>query len=118
MVRRIRHNKKNGGGTRDEDARPGNQGNRSGNRAARADTSGGGRMDRLQFYLEPSLHRELDRLAAECNVSKAELIRDGIRYIVRERRDAETDPLMQLAGRGSSGKGDVSEKHDDYIYRP
>jgi len=32
------------------------------------------RMDRLQFYLEPELNKELDRLSKDLKVSKAHLI--------------------------------------------
>lgn len=87
-------------------------------KSRRDEGSPGGRMDRLQFYLEPSLNRDLERLAKECNVSKAELIRDGVRKVVQEYGQTVEDPIMKIVGQGSSGRSDISEKHDDYIYRP
>ena len=76
----------------------------------------GQRMDRMQFYLEPSLNRELDRLSAECNVSKAELIRDGVRHIVEEYQAVEDDPLFDIVGAGEGEATDGSEEHDKYLY--
>jgi len=73
-------------------------------------------MDRLQFYLEPGLNRELDRLAAECNVSKAELIRDGVRHIVEEYQAFEDDPLFDIVGAADVDVTDGSENHDKYLY--
>ena len=83
--------------------------NKGGNRASQ-------RMDRLQFYLEPSLNRELDRLASECNVSKAELIRDGVRHIVEEYQAVEDDPLFDIVGAGEGEVTDGSTEHDKYLY--
>lgn len=74
------------------------------------------RMDRMQFYLQPSLNRELDRLSAECNVSKAELIRDGVRHIVEEYQAVEDDPLFDIVGAGEGKETDGSEEHDKYLY--
>jgi len=73
-------------------------------------------MDRLQFYLEPSLNDELDRLSAECNVSKAELIRDGVRHIVKEHQAIEDDPLFDIVGAGEAEAKDGSAEHDKYLY--
>ena len=74
------------------------------------------RMDRMQFYLEPSLNRELDRLAAECNVSKAQLIRDGVRHMVEEYQAVEDDPLFDIVGAGEGEATDGSTEHDRYLY--
>ena len=79
-------------------------------------TREGQRIDRLQFYLEPALNRELDRLSAECNVSKAELIRDGVRHIVEEYQAVEDDPLFDIVGAAKSKTADASEQHDRYLY--
>lgn len=76
-----------------------------------------GRMDRLQFYLEPALNRELERLARECNVSKAELIRDGVRRVVETYEQAEEDPIMKIVGMGEGAATDGSERLDDFVYR-
>lgn len=75
------------------------------------------RMDRLQFYLEPALNRELERLASECNVSKAELIRDGVRRVVETYEQTEEDPIMKIVGMGEGTATDGSERLDDFVYR-
>lgn len=73
-------------------------------------------MDRLQFYLEPELNDELDRLSDQCNVSKASLIRDGIRRVVEDYRTIEDDPLFDIVGAGESEVTDAAAEHDKYLY--
>ncbi len=68
----------------------------------------------IQIYLEPGQDNLLEILSKKRGVSKAAIIRDGIEKILRE-LPVEEDPAMGLVGLGSSGKGDLSEKHDRYI---
>jgi len=91
------------------------EGRRTEGRRTKFRSNESGRMDRMQFYLEPSLNRELDRLSAECNVSKAELIRDGVRHIVEEYQAVEDDPLFDIVGAGEGEITDGSEEHDKYL---
>ncbi|MFZ5996242.1 MAG: hypothetical protein ACOYW7_01950 [Nitrospirota bacterium] len=41
-------------------------------------------------------------------------IREGVDKFLKE-LPIEEDPAMELIGLGSSGKGDLSEKHDHYL---
>ncbi len=74
-----------------------------------------GRMERLQFYLEPELDRLLEKLADRLGLSKSELIREGVRAVLRERLPVEDDPLMGIVGLGQSEAGNLSEEHDRYL---
>jgi hypothetical protein len=73
------------------------------------------RMIRTQFYLEPEVNQALEELAARLQVSKAELIRQGIRRILEEESPVEGDPLLGIVGLGGGGPGNVSEEHDRYL---
>lgn len=68
----------------------------------------------IQMYIEPRQDAALVVLARKRGVSKAELIRESIeKYITAI--PVEDDPAMGLIGLGSSGKRDLSERHDRYI---
>ncbi len=65
------------------------------------------KMDRLQFYLEPELNRKLDELSRELNVSKAQLVREGVRKVIYERAGRSERP-----GLGIIGMLDKTPRHD------
>lgn len=73
------------------------------------------KMERLQFYLEPELNKNLDRAARKSGVSKAFLVREGVRRVLAENEIPFDDPLMNLIGGGKSGRNDISERHDRYL---
>jgi hypothetical protein len=75
-------------------------------------------MQRTQIYLEPELASSLDRLAEARKTSRAEVIREAARRFVRaEGRtgDESYGSILDLAGRGHGGPGNVSERHDDFL---
>lgn len=76
------------------------------------------RMERLQFYLEPELNEALEKLASTLRVSKAQLIREGVRKIVAEKEPLEDEPLLKLIGlaKNRTGLTDVAERHDYFLY--
>jgi len=63
--------------------------------------------------------RELQRVAAEEGVSVPELVRRGVKQVLEARRRPSKSELMEralaAAGAGHSGKGDLAERHDDYL---
>ncbi len=68
----------------------------------------------IQMYIEPGQDAALAVLARKRGVSKAELIRESIeKYLATQ--PVEEDPAMGLVGLGTSGKSDVSERHDKYL---
>ena len=71
----------------------------------------------VQMYIEPGQDTALAMLAKKRGVSKAELIRESIeKYLTT--LPVEEDPAMGLVGLGSSsGKGDVSARHDKYLVK-
>lgn len=71
----------------------------------------------IQMYIEPGQDVTLAMLAKKRGVSKAELIRESIeKYLTT--LSIEEDPAMEIVGLGSSsGKGDVSTRHDEYLMK-
>ena len=73
------------------------------------------KMERLQFHLDAELNKELDKLASCRGVSKAELIREGVRKVLREKASVGDDPILKVVGLGRGGAGNVSTEHDRYL---
>ena len=76
------------------------------------------KMDRLQFYLPPSLNKRLDEIAKQQNVSKAFLIREGVKNLLKEKYSCCHDPAYSLIGLIEEGiKGENEAKnHDRYLF--
>ena len=73
-------------------------------------------MRRTQIQLPDEDARALKELAARRGVSMAQMIRDGVANILRESDNARKwQRALALVGRFSSGKSDISERHDDYL---
>lgn len=73
-------------------------------------------MERFQIYLDAELNRKLDELAYRIKASKASLIRDGVRLLLRERAPLKDEPLMGLRRAAArSGRKDLSEGHDAFL---
>lgn len=70
----------------------------------------------IQIYIEPRQDDVLEVLSKKRGVSKAEIIRESLEKFLKE-LPVEEDPAMGLIGLGSSGKGDLSVKHDKYLAR-
>jgi hypothetical protein len=70
----------------------------------------------IQIYIEPQQDYVLGNLAKKKGISKAEIIRKSLDKFLRE-IPLEEDPGMGLIGLGSSGKGNLSDKHDQYLVR-
>ncbi len=77
------------------------------------------KMDRLQFYLPPSLNKKLDKIAKQQNVSKAYLIREGVENLLKEKYSSSQDPAYSLIGLIDEGIEDVdtAKNHDHYLYK-
>lgn len=73
------------------------------------------KMERFQVYLDPGMSKELDKIAARMGVSKAELIRTGIKKILQENTEAKDDPIFGIVGLGHSGHENVSVEHDRHL---
>ncbi|MCI0519839.1 MAG: hypothetical protein L0Z70_06225 [Chloroflexi bacterium] len=68
----------------------------------------------VQIYLRQDQLTTLRRVAEKRGYSVAELVRQGVDLFL-EALPAEDDPLLSIVGLFDSGKGDLAEKHDDYL---
>ena len=68
----------------------------------------------IQIYIEPKQNDVLGVLSKKRGVSKAEIIRKSLEKYLKE-LPIEEDTALGLIGLGSSGKRDLSEKHDRYL---
>jgi predicted transcriptional regulator len=76
-------------------------------------------MVRTQVQLPEESMRAVRRLAAERGVSIAAIFREAIDTLVASRRVASAESKKARAaaavGRFRSGRGDLSERHDDHF---
>ena len=73
-------------------------------------------MARLQVSLTEEQERQLDALARERKLTKSALVREGIEWVLQQKRAATDDPLLDLIGQaGRIGDTDVSTHHDAYL---
>jgi hypothetical protein len=68
----------------------------------------------VQIYLGPEQEGILKALGKATGKSKAAIVRSCISKSLAEIAP-ESDPAMNIINLGSSGKGDVSDNHDDYL---
>jgi predicted DNA-binding protein len=68
----------------------------------------------IQIYIEPRQDKVLDTLSKRKGISKAAIIRESVERYLKE-LPVEEDSALRLIGLGSSGKGDLSIKHDKYL---
>jgi hypothetical protein len=68
----------------------------------------------IQIYIEHQQDEVLAALARNKGISKAEIIRECLDKYLRN-IPLKDDPAMGLIGLGTSGKKDLSERHDSYI---
>lgn len=76
-------------------------------------------MVRTQIQLTEEQASILKKIAAQRNISIAELIRQGINFYLRAYGAVSQEERRQRAvaatGRFRSGKSDLSTNHDDYL---
>lgn len=70
----------------------------------------------IQIYLEPDQDKVLEALSKKRGISKAALIRLSLDTYLKN-IPLEDDPALRIIALGKSGKGDLAEKHDNYIAR-
>ncbi len=70
----------------------------------------------IQIYIEPRQDKVLDALSKRKGISKAAIIRESVERYLKE-LPVEEDSALGLIGLGSSGKGDLSIKHDKYLLK-
>lgn len=73
---------------------------------------------RTMLYLDNEEHQNLKMEAAKRQISMAALVRQLVRqYFEQGRTKSPTsrDALIKIVALGSSGRSDISEKHDNYL---
>lgn len=72
----------------------------------------------IQVYLDTDDRRLLDRVAKEAGLSRAEVLRKGLRSFAAQ-RSAGRGPMQALMDdvRGGSLPEDIAPKHDEYLAR-
>lgn len=73
---------------------------------------------RTQIYFPLELYRKIERIAKDQSRSFASVTREAVERYFKEHEaaDWEKDPFFKIAGIADSGKGDLAEKHDRYLY--
>ena len=76
-------------------------------------------MVKTQVQLPEADLAELRRLAAEQGVSVSELVRRGVRQVLKSEtgptREELWDRASKVIGKYHSGKTDIGRRHDDYL---
>jgi hypothetical protein len=73
-------------------------------------------MTRVQIFLTEDQDRQLEALARRLRKSKTSLVRQGVDFVLHQRRRPEADALLDLIGQaGRVGRKDVSRRHDAYL---
>lgn len=73
-------------------------------------------MIRTQIQLTRMQAEALNGLAREREVSIAELVRQAVDLFLQQvNKEEQIRRALSVMGRFSSGLGDVSERHDDYL---
>ena len=76
-------------------------------------------MVRTQIQLTEEQSKALKKMAAQRNLSMAELIRHGIDFYLRScgtiSQEERRQRAIKAAGQFHSGQTDLSEKHDVYL---
>jgi len=78
-------------------------------------------MRRTQLYLDETQRKILARLSRETGKSIGQLVREAVDETYRGKKSAEhpfsgDDPIWRFMGGGRSREGDVSARHDRYLY--
>jgi len=76
-------------------------------------------MVRTQIQLTKEQYEALKEIAKDRRCSLAEIVREGVDTVIRNRLRPPRKELIKralaLAGRYPSGKHDISRRHDDYL---
>lgn len=72
----------------------------------------------VQVYLDPDAQDRLERLAAQLEVSKSDVLRRGLDALERAVTDPATHPALRLIGlteEKKSGRADAARQHDQVL---
>ncbi len=73
----------------------------------------------VQVYLDPDDQDRLERLAAQLELSKSDILRRGLDALERAVTDPATHPALRVIGLGEERKGtrrvDAARRHDQVL---
>ena len=72
----------------------------------------------VQVYLRPSEKERLDRLTAELDTTKSDVLRQGLKALELQISDPEHHPALRIIGMVSTTDDpgiDVAREHDEYL---
>lgn len=72
-------------------------------------------MKRTTLFADEEIMYRIKRIAEEEDKSAASVVREALVKYVSER--SQGHPLLSLAGIGNSGRSDLSEKHEELLWR-
>jgi hypothetical protein len=73
-------------------------------------------VTRVQILLTEEQDRRLEALARRLATSKAQLVREGVDFVLQRREQRKSDSLFDLIGQaGRVGRKDISRRHDAYL---
>jgi predicted NBD/HSP70 family sugar kinase len=73
-------------------------------------------MKRTTFFADEQHMEELKEIAREERKTLAAVVREATALYVREKRKKKKRKLS-IVGIGSSGRGDVAEKHEELLWK-
>ena len=73
---------------------------------------------RTQIYFPMELYRKIEKISKDESKSVASIVRSAVELYLKKREeiDWDNDPFFNIVGIGDSGKGDLAEHHDIYLY--
>jgi metal-responsive CopG/Arc/MetJ family transcriptional regulator len=73
---------------------------------------------RTQMYLTEEMLRELKSRAEEEKCSVSDIVRNAVKDFLQNKRkkDWDRDPLWEIVGAAATEDGDLSTRHDRYLY--
>ena len=79
--------------------------------------SSGGVREPLQVYLTTAEREQLDRLAQQAGLSRAEVLRRGLRSFAAEQQAGQSPMLRFMREYGDIPiPPDLGSRHDDYLF--
>ena len=73
-------------------------------------------MVRTQISLTEEQYVAVKGIAASRGVSFSAVIRETVDNLVAMSQRSAFEGLLSIAGTAESGRSDISERHDDYLY--
>lgn len=71
---------------------------------------------RTQLYIPREMYNELKRRGEKRRKNLSQQVREALNQYLSAKKNVSEDRLSEIAGKTSSGTGDLSEKHDFYLY--